>query len=189
MSLSTVTMPVWWVGLEPAQHPTRRWVLAFVSADDVDPTRRVDHGAVHLTDDDAAALAETLLRPPRPDVPALGRARVVRDGAGLRMRLFVAATDAAGSLPAEPGAVLYIQDRHRQRLLDDLARHRPDLIPTSAPPEPRLCLDPMPVTGLDLDQVAELHDRLGRWLDSEGARAALADRAVARRARISAAGR
>ncbi|MYS82448.1 hypothetical protein GTZ85_20110 [Streptomyces sp. SID5474] len=35
------------------------------------------------------------------------------------------------------------------------------------------------MTGLTIDQVAELHARLGRWLDSEGIRAALDDRRIA----------
>ncbi|MFE5327190.1 hypothetical protein ACFRCG_12465 [Embleya sp. NPDC056575] len=65
-------------------------------------------------------------------------------------------------------------------LLDDIARHRLDLIPTSTVPEPQLFLDPVPVTGYSIDQVAALRDRCERRVDSEGIRAALADREIAR---------
>ncbi|MFI1583279.1 hypothetical protein [Embleya sp. NPDC020630] len=74
-------------------------------------------------------------------------------------------------------------------LLDDLARHRPDLIPTTLPHEPRMYLDPVPDTGLGIDQVAESHGRLGRWLGSEGIRAALDDRVVVRHVEGSTGGR
>ncbi|WP_126642599.1 hypothetical protein [Embleya hyalina] len=117
----------------------------------------------------------TLLRPPHAEEPARGRARLVRDGFGLLLRLLVA--------PArdEAGLVAHVQEHHRAGLLDDIGRRRPDLIPTTTPPEPRLCLDPVPDIGLSLDQAAQLHERIGRWLDSEGIRAAFADRLVRRR--------
>ncbi|MGC0421069.1 hypothetical protein ABIA38_006602 [Embleya sp. AB8] len=93
--------------------------------------------------------------------------------------------DSVGGDRPEPRGIVHVREHHREVLLGDLARHRPDLIPTTTPPEPRLCPGPMPVTGLTIDQVTELHSRLGRWLDSEGIRAAITDRTIARRLHTS----
>ncbi|MGC0421553.1 hypothetical protein [Embleya sp. AB8] len=173
--VQTVTMPAWSIHLNPTDHP-RPWRLAVTtSSSDPDALPRV---AFHLTDAEVAAFAATLLRPPRPQDWPPGRALLIRDGFGLRLRVFV---DSIHGERPEPRGIVHVQEHHREVLLDDLARHRPDLIPTATPPEPRLCLDPMPVTGLTIDHVTELHGRLGRWLDSEGIRAAIADRAIARR--------
>ncbi|MGC0422674.1 hypothetical protein [Embleya sp. AB8] len=171
----TVTMPAWSIHLNPTDHP-RPWRLAVSSSTShPDALPRV---AFHLTDADVTTLAATLVRPPRPQDRPPGRALLIRDGYGLRLRLFV---DSVGGERPESRGIIHIQEHHREVLLDDLARHRPDLIPTGAPPEPRLCLGPMPVTGLTIDQVSELHKRLDHWLDSEGIRAAIADRTIARR--------
>ncbi|MGC0418542.1 hypothetical protein [Embleya sp. AB8] len=172
----TVTMPAWAIHLNPTDHP-RPWRLAVSSSSFTDP-EALQRAAFHLTEADVAILAATLLYPPRPQDRPPGRAVLIRDGFGLRLRLFVDSVD--GDRP-EPRGLIHLQEHHRQVLVDDIGRHRPDLIPTGAPPEPRLCLDPMPVTGLTIDQVAELHSRLGWWLDSEGVRAAVCDRAILRR--------
>ncbi|MFI6587642.1 hypothetical protein [Embleya sp. NPDC050493] len=169
----TVTLPAWTIHLSPADHP-RPWRLAVASAGLHAPAVQLDRVAVHLTDAEVTALAETLLCPRHPTEPQPGRARVVRDGVGLLLRVVVHPAD------REPGVIAHIEEHHRADLLDDIAHHRPDLIPTTAPPEPKLCLDPMPVTGLTIDQVTELHQRLGLWLASEGVRAAVADRVVRR---------
>ncbi|MFE2869104.1 hypothetical protein [Embleya sp. NPDC059259] len=170
---ATVTLPAWTAHLAPVDHP-RPWRLAVGAAPGpYPPAGQPDRADVHLTDAEVAALAETLLRPRPTHEPRPGRARLVRDGPGLLLRILV---DPIGG---EPALVAHVEEHHRRVLLADLARHRPDLIPTTAPPEPRLCLDPTPVVGLTIDQVAELHTRLGRWLDSEGIRATLDDRRVA----------
>ncbi|MFF7247140.1 hypothetical protein ACFZBU_24925 [Embleya sp. NPDC008237] len=44
-----------------------------------------------------------------------------------------------------------------------------------------MCLGRVPITGLTVDQAGELHTRLGRWLDSEGSRAAITDRDIIHR--------
>ncbi|WP_439681876.1 hypothetical protein [Embleya sp. MST-111070] len=181
--VTIVSLAAWSIHLEPVDH-VRPWRLDVFAALGAGSTAAVaaavpayERAAFHLTDADVAVLAGTILRPPRPEDRPPGRARLLRDGSGLRLRLFVDSVD--GDLP-EPRGVIHLQEHHRRILLDDIRRHRPDLIPTGATPEPKLCLDPMPVTGLTIDQVAELHQRLGWWLDSEGIRAALADREVAR---------
>ncbi|MFI6580315.1 hypothetical protein [Embleya sp. NPDC050493] len=170
--VATVTLPAWTIHLVPVDQP-RPWRLLVVSAGLHPPAVQLDRAAAHLTDAEAATLAETLLRPRRSEDPKPGRARLVRDGHGLLLRILV------DPVADEPGLVAHVEEHHRGVLLDDLIRHRPDLVPTAAPPEPKLCLDPTPVTGLTIDQVAELHTRLGRWLDSEGIRAALDDRRIA----------
>ncbi|MFI1382104.1 hypothetical protein [Embleya sp. NPDC020886] len=170
----TVTLPAWSIHLVPV-NPPRPWRLAVVSAGLRASAMQLDRAAVHLADDEVASLAETLLRPRCSDEARPGRARLVRDGYGLLLRILVEAAD------GEPGLVVHVEEHHRVVLLDDIGRHRPDLIPTALAPEPRLCLDPTPVTGLSIDQVAELHRRLGWGLDSEGIRAAIADRTIARR--------
>ncbi|MFJ8746675.1 hypothetical protein ACIRL2_45970 [Embleya sp. NPDC127516] len=173
-AVETVTLPAWSIHLVPVEHP-RPWRLTVVSAGMHAPAVQLERVAVHVTDVEVAAFAETLLRPRHPQEPQPGRARVVRDGFGLLLRVVVHPID------LEPGVVAHIEEHHRRILLDDIGRHRPDLIPAGTPLEPRLCLDPTPVTGLTIDQVAELHGRLGRWLASEGIRAAIADRTVRRR--------
>ncbi|MFE3204089.1 hypothetical protein [Embleya sp. NPDC059237] len=170
-----VFMPARTIHLNPTDHP-RSWRLSIASSCFTAPDA-LQRVAFHLTDTDVAGFAETLLRPPRPQDRGSGRVVLIRDGIGLRLRVFVESVD--GERP-EPRAVVHLQEHHRQVLLDDIKRHRPDLIPTAGTPEPRLCLDPMPVTGLTIDQVADLHDRLDRWLSAEGIRAAIADRVVAR---------
>ncbi|MGC0419919.1 hypothetical protein [Embleya sp. AB8] len=179
--VETVTMPAWSVHLKPVDH-RRPWRLDAVSAATYPSADRPERAAVHLTDGEVAALAETLLRPRHFEEPQPGRARVVRDGFGLLLRLVVDPVD------EEPGVIVHVQEHHRLELLDDLGRYRPDLIPTTAPPEPRMYLGSVPVTGLTLDQVVELHDRLGRWLDSEGIRAAFADRDIARQVSVGTVG-
>ncbi|MGW1992078.1 hypothetical protein [Embleya sp. NPDC001921] len=173
MPVGAVVLAAWSIHLSPVDD-VRPWRLAVVSAGSQAPAVRIDRAAVCLSDDEVRFLAVTLLRPPHPDEPRRGRARVVRDGFGLRLRVFVDPID------DETGLVVHIEEHHRAVLLGDLGRHRPDLIPTTTPPEPRLCLDPVPVTGLTIDQVAELHRRLGLWLGSEGIRAAVADRGLRR---------
>ncbi|MFJ8746205.1 hypothetical protein ACIRL2_43470 [Embleya sp. NPDC127516] len=173
-AVETVTLPAWSIHLVPVEHP-RPWRLTVVSAGMHAPAVQLDRVAVHLTEAEVAALAQTLLCPRHPQEPQPGRARVVRDGFGLLLRVVVHPID------REPGVVAHIGEHHRRVLLDDIGRHRPDLIPATTPPEPRLCLDPTPVTGLTIDQVAELHGRLGRGLASDGIRAAIADRIVRRR--------
>jgi hypothetical protein len=177
-----VTLPAWTIHLSLVDHP-RPWRLAVVSVGPHAPAVQLERVAVHLTDAEVGELAETLLRPRHSEEPQPGRACVVRDGFGLLLRVVVYPVD------QEAGMVVHIEEHHRSGLLEDIARHRPDLIPTTAPPEPKLCLDPTPVTGLTIDQVVELHTRLGRWLDSEGIRAALDDRVVRRRFQVPAPGR
>ncbi|MGW1993879.1 hypothetical protein [Embleya sp. NPDC001921] len=177
-----VTLPAWSIHLAPVEH-ARPWRLTVAAAGTHSSAVRIDRVHLHLTDAEVGALAETLLCPRHSDEPQPGRARVVRDGFGLLLRVVVYPID------DEPGVVAHIEEHHRVVLLDDIGRHRPDLIPTTGPPEPRLCLDPVPVTGLTIDQVAELHRRLGLWLGSEGIRAAIADRILRRRLDTPAAGR
>ncbi|WP_439680337.1 hypothetical protein [Embleya sp. MST-111070] len=175
----TIALAAWSIHLHPAADHPRPWRLDVFAAHGPGSgsVGTYERAAFHLTDADVAVLAETVLRPPRPEDRPPGRARLLREGTALRLRLFIHAVD--GEQP-EPRGVIHLQEHHRQVLLDDIARHRLDLIPTGAVPEPRLCLDPAPVTGYSIDQVAELRDRFDRWLDSEGVRAALADREVAR---------
>ncbi|OPC79925.1 hypothetical protein B4N89_02275 [Embleya scabrispora] len=180
---TVVSLAAWSIHLEFVDHP-RPWRLDAFAAVPASPTAAVavavpayERAEFHLTDADVAVLAATLLRPPRPQDRPPGRARLLREGTALRLRLYISAID--GDQP-EPRGVINLQEHHRQVLLDDIARHRLDLIPTVDVPEPRLHLDPMPVTGLGIDQVAQLRDRCNRWLDSEGIRAALADREIAR---------
>lgn len=171
----TVTLPAWSVRLGPSGRIERPWRVDFFSMGIHPSAEEPDRAAAYLTDSEATTLAATLLRPLRPEEPAPGRARLVRDGCGLRLRVFVDPID------DEPGVLAHVQEHHRLVLLHHLARHRPALIPTVTPPDPRLCLGPVPVIGLTIDQAAELHHRLGRWLDSEGLRAAISDRDVIRR--------
>jgi len=164
----------WAIRLEPAAAGSERpWRLGYVSAD-LNLAGTLPRGHTHLTDTDVAALAATLLRPLYASETTTARARVLREGPGLAMRLLIDAVD------DEAEAALHVQDHHRRDLLDDIARHRADLVPTKPPYEPRLFLDPAPAGGLGLDDVAFLHAHLGRWLDSPGVRAALSDRAIAR---------
>ncbi|MFI1385530.1 hypothetical protein [Embleya sp. NPDC020886] len=170
---TAMVLPAWTIHLSPVEQP-RPWRLGVTSAGLHAPAVQLERAAVHLTGAEVVSLAETLLCPRRSEEPPSGRARLVRDGFGLLLRVLVDPID------DEPGLVAHVEEHHRAGLLDDIARHRPDLLPTTAPPEPKLCLDPTPVTGLTIDQVAELHTRLGLWLGSEGIRAAIADRAVRR---------
>ncbi|GCD94088.1 hypothetical protein [Embleya hyalina] len=188
----TVSLAAWSIHLEPADHP-RPWRLDVFAALSAGPTAPAaaavpayERAAFHLSDADVGILAGTLLRPPRPEDRPPCRARLHREGTGLRLRLYISAID--GDQP-EPRGIINLQEHHRKILLDDIARHRLDLIPTGTVPEPRLCLDPAPVTGYSIDQVAALHDRIGGWLDSEGIRAALADREIARHVATRAADR
>ncbi|MGC0423600.1 hypothetical protein [Embleya sp. AB8] len=173
--VETVTMPAWAIHLNPTDHP-RPWRLA-VSSSSFHAPEALQRVAFHLTDTDVAKLAASLLYPPRPQDRPTGRAMLIRDGYGLRLRLFV---NAVGGDRPEPRGLIHLLEHHREVLLDDIARHRPDLIPTDGPPEPLLCLDPMPATSLTIDQVIELHDHLGGWLDGEDIRAAICDRAIVR---------
>ncbi|MGW9207925.1 hypothetical protein ACWGR4_13145 [Embleya sp. NPDC055664] len=169
-----VTLPAWSVTLELIGG-SRPWRLDVFASGNHASDARPDRAVRHLADADVSALAVTLLQPPHAEEPARGRARLVRDGFGLVLRLLVA------PVRDEAGLIAHVREHHRAGLLDDIARVRPDLIPTTTPPEPRLCLDPLPDTGLTLDQATHLHERIGRWLDSEGIRAAFADRLVRRR--------
>lgn len=181
----TVSLAAWSIHLALVDDHPRPWRLSAFAVLGPEPPPGVrvavhayERAEFHITDADVAVLAGTLLRPPRPEDRPPGRARLLREGAALRLRLYISAVD--DDRP-EPRGVINLQEHHRQVLLDDIARHRLDLIPTGTVPEPRLCLDPLPVTGLTIDQVAELRDRFDQWLDSEGIRAALADREIARR--------
>ncbi|WP_439675050.1 hypothetical protein [Embleya sp. MST-111070] len=171
---AVVTLPAWSVTLERVGGP-RPWRFDVFSSDNHACDGQPDRAACHLADADVSALAATVLHPPRAEEPAWGRARLVRDGFGLLLRLLVAPVE------GEAGLVVHVQEHHRAGLLEDIGRVRPDLIPTATPPEPRLCLDTLPDTGLTLDQATQLHERIGRWLDSEGIRAAFADRLLRRR--------
>ncbi|GCD96931.1 hypothetical protein [Embleya hyalina] len=182
---AVVSMAAWSIHLNPVDGHLRPWRLAVVSAA-LDVPGPLERAAFHLSDTDVAVLAGTVLRPPRPEDRPPGRARVLRGGIGLRLRLFVHAID--GDRP-EPRGLIHLREHHRQVLLDDIARHRRDLIPTATPPDPRLCLDPMPVIGLTIDQVAALRDRCDHWLHSEGIRAAITDRELAARVQARAADR
>ncbi|WP_439681797.1 hypothetical protein [Embleya sp. MST-111070] len=180
---AAVSLAAWSIHLEPVDH-LRPWRLDVFAARSAGPTAAAaaaiptyERAEFHLIDADVAILAGTLLRPPRPEDRPPGRARLLREGTALRLRLYISAVD--GNQP-EPRGIIHIQEHHRKVLLDDIARHRLDLIPTGTVPEPQLFLDPVPVTGYSIDQVAELHDRCERWLNSEGIRAALADREIAR---------
>ncbi|MFI6580840.1 hypothetical protein [Embleya sp. NPDC050493] len=171
----TVTLPAWSVRLAPSGRVERPWRVEFFSLGNHPTSEEPDRATAHLTDTEAAQLAGTLMRPGHPGESTSGRARLVRDGFGLRLRVVVAPAD------DEPGVVAHVQEHHRLVLLHHLARHRPDLIPTVTPPDPRMCLGPVPITGLTVDQAGELHTRLGRWLDSEGIRAAITDRDIIHR--------
>ncbi|MGC0415472.1 hypothetical protein [Embleya sp. AB8] len=178
----TVVLPARTIHLEPVDHP-RPWRLAVASASDSAPTAH-PRVALHLTDTDVRIFAGTLLHPPRPQDRPPGRALLIRDGFGLRLRVFVDSVDGDEVDRPEPRTVVHIEEHHREILLKDIARHRPDLLPTTTAPEPRLRLDQTPITGLTIDQVTQLHDHLTRWLDDARTRAAIADRAIARRLHI-----
>ncbi|WP_406298046.1 hypothetical protein OG948_21180 [Embleya sp. NBC_00888] len=169
-SAALVTLPAWSIHLVPAEHP-RPWRLNVIAAGMQAPAVQLDRVAVHLTEAEIGALAETLLCPRHSDEPRPARARVLRDGGG-PLRVVVDAVD------DDPNLVAHIEEYHRVGLLDDISWRLPHLMPASAPAEPTLRLDPIPVTGLAIDQVVELHRRLGHWLESEGIRAVRADRFV-----------
>ncbi|MFE2869166.1 hypothetical protein [Embleya sp. NPDC059259] len=171
--LPVVALPAWSVRLTPCGPGV--WRVDFFSLGTHPVEDEPDQATVHLTDVEAGDFAHTLLRPGHPDEATPGRARLVRDGFGLRLRVLVAPAH------GEAGVIAHVQEHHRLVLLHHLARHRPDLIPIVTPPDPRLCLGPIPITGLTIDQAAELHTRLAHWLASEGLRAAIADRDVIHR--------
>ncbi|MEU0938567.1 hypothetical protein [Embleya sp. NPDC005971] len=171
--LPVVVLPAWSVRLGPSGLGV--WRVDFFSLGVHPVGDEPDRATVHLTDAEAGDFAGTLMVPGHPDEPTPGRARLVRDGFGLRLRVLVAPAD------GEAGVIAHVQEHHRLVLLHHLARHRPDLIPTVTPPDPRLCLGPIPIAGLTIDQAGELHTRLARWLASEGLRAAIADRDVIHR--------